>query len=916
VGTVTLAQPVPALKSATPDVLQRGHTTTLALTGENIADASQVLLIGPPGLVASIKPDPAPPTTKPTKSLTVEIAAAADAARGLRELRLLTPAGVTKPVLVSVDDLPAVAEKEPNNSPGEAQAITLPAIVSGKIQSELDVDCYKFDAKKGQRLIFDVQAFRTGSKLDASLALFDSAGRRVAHDEDTNGLDPLIDFTVPADGPYTLRIQDLQYKGSPDFAYKIRAGEIPYVDAIFPLGGQRGQQVAVELKGRNLAGMKRMSMALDPSDPMPTRDLAAPTPAGLTNTVPFAVSDLPEVTEDAAGAAVLAVPLIINGKVGKPGETDTFKFKSAAAGQVVLEIAAARFGSRLDALLTLTDESGAVMQRNDDAAGADARIQFAAEKDKVYGVAVRDLTDHGGDDYAYRLSIAPPRALRPDFDVALVGDTDVRLNRGGRAMLRAAVNRKAGFASDVTVTLFPLPPGVTCKPLLVPATQPTSGVFTLSAAADAPVGFYPLSVVATAMVGDEMLTKTTAPNPALKVSPSVYLTVHGPAPFHIERLGPIAETDPKKIAEQIAALEKTLATQTPQLDAAQAKWEKTLNPASTWEVLDVTDAKATSGAKLVKQPDGSLKAEGAVPATDKYTATAKAPATPIRFVRLEAIATNGQGPGRAENGNFVLSHFTAALAGGAPPIEFSAAKADFSQAGFPPEDSINPKPDAGWAVSPELGKSHFVVYTLKAPVTPAAGATIAFTLDQSSKYAQHVLGQFRILATAAEKPDDAAALPASIAPIIKTPAEQRTKEQKDALAAYYRSIAPELQPARDKLASLKSPKGAFPPVLAAPTAGKLEVAIARDAGFEGDVVLTLEGFSGGIDETTKQPATFAKNFDFQPVTLKAKESRTTLALRPRNPIEKGTRDAIVRAEATVNGAKYVVYSQTFPLTVK
>ena len=72
-----------------------------------------------------------------------------------------------------------------------------------------------------------------------------------------------------SDGTYTLRIQDLQYKGGPDFAYRIRAGEIPYVDAIFPLGGQRGHEVAVELKGRNLAGMRKMSMSLDPSDPTP-----------------------------------------------------------------------------------------------------------------------------------------------------------------------------------------------------------------------------------------------------------------------------------------------------------------------------------------------------------------------------------------------------------------------------------------------------------------------------------------------------------------------------------------------------------------------------------------------------------------------------------------------------------------------
>lgn len=360
IGWSTLAQPVPTLKSLSPDVVQLGHTTTLTLTGDHITDASQVLISDPPGLSTSLKP--ASPSTKPTNQLIVEIKSTPDAARGLRQLRLVTPSGVTRPLLISVDNLPPTLEKEPNNSPAEAQSVTLPAVISGKIQADLDVDCYAFDAKKGQRLIFDLRSARDGSKLDASLFVLDAAGHHVAHDEDTNGLDPLIDFTVPADGRYTLRVQDLQYKGGPgaDFAYHIRAGEIPKADDAF-----------------------------------------TPPPA-----------DLPQVTEDAGRAASvpLSLPILINGRISRPGESDTFTFKPTTAGPVVLEIAAARYASRLDPLLTLTDDKGNVLQRNDDAAGPDPRITFTAEKDKTYKAVVRDLTDHGGDAYGYRLSIAPPRA--------------------------------------------------------------------------------------------------------------------------------------------------------------------------------------------------------------------------------------------------------------------------------------------------------------------------------------------------------------------------------------------------------------------------------------------------------------------------------------------------------------------------
>jgi hypothetical protein len=858
--TTTRAQPVPTIQSATPDVLQRGHTATLTLTGDNLS-ATQLLLTGPPGVTATLPKPSTQPTTQPAKQLSLTLTTSPDAPRGPRELRLVTPHGVTKPLLLFVDDLPPVAEKEPNNSPGEANHVALPAIITGRIQADVDVDHFTFTAAKGQRLVFDVNAFRSGSKLDASLTLLDSAGRRIAHDEDTNGLDPLIDVTIPADGRYTLRIQDLQYKGGPDFTYRIRAGELPRT---------------------------------------PTT-LAAP-PA-----------DLAETPEESVGSTVNP-PVVVKGKISKPNETDTFKFKPATTQPLVLEVAAQRFGSRLDALLTLSDESGKVLQRNDDAMGADARIQFTPEKDKTYLVSLRDLTNQGGDDYPYRLSIAPPRVDRPDFDVTLHGDA-YRLNKGARTFLRATVARKGGFKPDITVALFPLPPGVTCRPL-VATTQPTSGVFTLAAAPDAPTGFYPLNIIATAMVDGEMITKTVSPNPALKSTPQAYLTIHDAAPFRIERLGPV-ESDPKKRAEQIAALEKTLATQTPMLDEAQAKWEQSLNLATTWEVLDLLDSKTTSGAKLTKQPDGSLVAQGPVPNTDTYTISVKAPAHPIRFIRLEALADLGKGPGRAENKNFVLSRFAATMksdaGGGSPtPVEFSSAKSDFNQQGFPVEDTLTPKPDGGWAIFPDLAKSHVATYTLKSPAT---GSTLTFTLEHTSKYAQHVLGHFRLLATSAEKPDDTPAFPAPILALLKTPADARSAEQKASLATYYRSIAPDLKPTRDRLATLKEPKNPFPPVTTAPNPVNVEVNLARDPNFEADITLTIDGYSSGLDEK-KEPTPVSKNLDVTPVTLKAKETRATLTIRPRTGVEKGTRDIILRAETTINGAKYTLYSAPFPLTIK
>ena len=97
---------------------------------------------------------------------------------------------------------------------------------------------------------------------------------------------------------------------------------------------------------------------------------------------------------------------------------------------------------------------------------------------------------------------------------------------------------------------------------------------------------------------------------------------------------------------------------------------------------------------------------------------------------------------------------------------------------------------------------------------------------------------------------------------------------------------------------------------------RVDVFIAREAGFEGEVTITPDGYSSGLDEKGKEPAPFGKNFEFQPAVIKAKETHATLTFKPRPTVEKGSRDTILKAEANINVAKYTIYSSTFPITIK
>jgi hypothetical protein len=930
------AQPVPSINSASTDVIVVGKITEITLMGENIGDGKQIVVVGEPGVKVELpKPTTQPATTQPStkpveaakinpKELKVIATVTADASRGPREIRLVTPNGITRPFLLYVEDFAAVAEKEPNNSIAEAQKVALPAIIVGSIHQPTESDYFKFEARKGQRLIFEVIAARNGSKLDSTLGLFTLEGREVAHDEDTNGPDSLIDYTVPADGQYVLAIRDLRYQGGGDFTYRIKAGEIPYVDVIYPLGGKRGQQVSLELMGRNLDKPK-MSMMLD--GPMGKRDVMAATSKGVSNPRSFDVGDLAEVFENepndgVARAQPTTMPIVVNGKINQAGDVDSFKLRVPAAQQVVCEVFAQRYGSPLDALLSISDEKGNILQRNDDAMGADARIEMKFEKDKDYIVSVTDLLGRGGSNYPYRLQIAPVVPEQPDFEVVFLPELP-RVARGSHMKLWCQVKRKGGFDGDVVVALMDMPAGIYCEPLLLKQKEASSGLMVISAAPDAPLGMFPLHLIASGKAGDRIISRQLLPKGISKSAPQVYLGVLDAAPFSILRLGDPAGNDPKRTAAEIAQLQKKLQNQTPELDAAQEKWEKETVAKNQWQPLEYTALVARFGSKLNKAPDGAILSEGMNPPQEVYNITAKSSLKNITAFKIEAIADDNKGPGRADDGNFVLSDLEvyAAPIGGESQrtlVDLKSAKADFVQGGFDINMTLNtrePGHQSGWAVFPQVAQSHWGVWNFNKPVTNEAGTNLSFTINHHYGNGRFIFRKFRILVSDKENPEGGFSLSDNLLAILNTPLEKRNDEQKKAIATYYRSIAPELKESRERLTFLQGASSPFPPLVVGNSTTNVMVTVARN-GFDGDINLSLEGFSSGIDAKTNEPPPINKNLDFKPVTIKAGQTQGVINIKTSGKTDHATRTLVVKAEGNVNGVPYTEYSAIFPMTVK
>lgn len=268
----------------------------------------------------------------------------------------------------------------------------------------------------------------------------------------------------------------------------------------------------------------------------------------------------------------------------------------------------------------------------------------------------------------------------------------------------------------------------------------------------------------------------------------------------------------KKLDGRIADLKKTLEADTPELAAAEAQWENHLqgDQKVVWTVLEPASAKSRNHTELKTLPDGSVLGSE-FPNKDTFTITATTDLTGVTGVRLEALpdpSLPAQGPGAAPNGNFVLTGFQVSLGKGRP-VKLVRASADHSQDSYPVANALNLSAASGWAILPDVGKSHEAVFEPAEPIAINEPAKITFTLQFNSQFAQHEMGRFRISVTTSDSPGQRETPPENLRAILKSDPASWTDAQRKDMAAYYRTIAPLLKPQRDELAAAEKGKANF-----------------------------------------------------------------------------------------------------------
>ena len=296
--------------------------------------------------------------------------------------------------------------------------------------------------------------------------------------------------------------------------------------------------------------------------------------------------------------------------------------------------------------------------------------------------------------------------------------------------------------------------------------------------------------------------------------------------------------DPTQAAElarldaKLARAQKEYDAPRPELAGPLAQWEKDQSDAivqdGLWQALTPSKADSASGATLAIQSDRSVLASGKNADKDAYTVTFTNVLHDIAGLRVEALPDGSlpmQGPGRAKDGNFVLTEVLARVRRSnqqTQAVAFAAARADFEQKSHAENNPYEMWSAAsaidgdakgkafGWAILPEVGKPHLLALELAQPLSLEPGEVLTIELQQNR--AKSALGHFRLSVTTNSEVLHGSLRPPppkEIAEVLAISGDKRDQTQKDKLLAHFKSVAPETAKLRERLASARKVRDDF-----------------------------------------------------------------------------------------------------------
>lgn len=497
------ALPASELVLISPSGVARGSSVEVELEGKHLQE-TRTLRFSHPGITAERQRLPADPFAGPvlTGPDKFVVRVESDVPPGVYEVRAVGRFGTSNPRPFAVGTRVEVHELEPNDAPEKATLVPPEATVNGRIGKAADLDYFRFAAQKGDRVLVACAVGSIDSSLNAVLALYDVSGKVLERSRRRARRDPLLDFQVPMDGEYLVRVSDLSFGGSSTHLYRLEIGAFPHVDAIFPPVGLPGATERLTLYGRNLpGGTTHPELSVDGKEietlevevwmpwtgTLPNRSLnprldltqaasdfvsyRLDSPRGLSNSMPLALAQAPMVLEQEPNdsppeAQPIRPPCEVAGRFAGPEDRDGFRFHAREGDVYWLEVFSQRLGLATDPYLVVErirpappgrSSVGAIPALEEVAVAddpessprggrtSDPALRFVVPETAEYRVSVHDLFAQGHRDprRVYRLAVG---RVRPDFRLTVSPGVD---NFAGQEVSGVFLRRGGRAALDV-----------------------------------------------------------------------------------------------------------------------------------------------------------------------------------------------------------------------------------------------------------------------------------------------------------------------------------------------------------------------------------------------------------------------------------------------------------------------------------
>jgi hypothetical protein len=479
-GAEQVVHRLPAMASVFPQGSTPGVKLRVEVLGEHMDRAAAAFFLDDSIKAAILRAE--------HTRLELEFDISRDAAWGPHYFRIVTPRGASNVLLFRIGDLPHLLEHEPNSSRAQAESVTPPVTVNGRLNLDGDFDFYRFHANSRESWIFDLRSARNGNGLDAALILMDAGGRKLAHSEERFIWDPFFEYTFEHSGDYTIAVQPTHARNDPTFAYQLDIRTAPYIETIAPLAVQPGTEIEATLFGTglrqagaalgfispgfsgNLVSARGSTAVIRLRVPQDARsgphEMFIQTGSGRSNPVTFLVDRTPSHLR----GNEINTPVSITG-TARYRQPELFRFQAKEGQTLVFEVKAHRFGSPVDSILRLLDSEGKQIAMNDDAQFAgvnfnkDSKLTYKFSRTGEYQIEMRNLWSVPAENYPYQLLI---RAPEPGFE-AMLGADQPYLYPGETGTLKLSLDRRDGFDEAVPVQLRGLCAGFTAEAVQIPA---------------------------------------------------------------------------------------------------------------------------------------------------------------------------------------------------------------------------------------------------------------------------------------------------------------------------------------------------------------------------------------------------------------------------------------------------------------